>query len=298
MTEVVNESHADSDIMSNQSRIFCCFLPCICVRTRSRRILDSGVQPSNSSKDLKSKPTPIVIDKSDELTEHHKYFCPICMYYLANMQKTKCCGHHICIDCVKAIKNHKASQQAELETAQDVENTVVSCPHCACPNLQLESIRTHEESRRYEDSPALHPDSKGSRRLTPGLQQVAPSPLKVGDSHENMMRKLITFDQCGINIKGHVSSPTIQEGGSETPSSTLPLPGVPIPPLPEDQIRVGESDRAPRLEQRLFLDDGSGGEASRAASEVQSPQESSQESSGARPPRPASSPSLTSPPQE
>mmetsp|Transcript_34518 Transcript_34518/g.108195 ORF Transcript_34518/g.108195 Transcript_34518/m.108195 type:complete len:215 (-) Transcript_34518:180-824(-) len=214
------------------------------------------------------------------------------MYYLADMQKTKCCGHHICLDCVKAMKNHKVSQQGGLETAQDVEDTVVSCPHCSCPVLKFEKIRTHEESRRYEDSPALHPDSKGSRKLTPGLQQVAPSPLKVGDSHENMMRKLITFDQCGINIKGQMNSPTIQEGSADVPS----LPGVPIPPLPEDQLRVSESGEARRLEQRLFLDDGPVSEATRAASEaeVQSPQDNA----SARPPRPSSSPSLTSPPPE
>lgn len=151
-SKVFNENRADDDIPSDHSRYFCCFLPCIrfalsltflaltiflqSVQTRSRRVLDSSVQMTNSSKDIKSviyvviwfsgltcspslsfctcrsfflwtvaghffrfllflirllslalqKPTPLLVDKSDELTEHHKYFCPICMYYLADMQ--------------------------------------------------------------------------------------------------------------------------------------------------------------------------------------------------------------------
>ena len=41
--------------------------------------------------------------RKEEADDTHVYYCPICMYYLTEMFKTKCCGHHLCQDCMRDI---------------------------------------------------------------------------------------------------------------------------------------------------------------------------------------------------
>lgn len=99
-------------------------------------------------------------------------------------------------------------------------------------------------SYRYEDSPLpsrslATPELGGSAKsqnLTSSgrvrIPQPQPSPLKIGDSYEKLMKKMITYDQAGINInRKHLSSGDsmgdfLGDGVGSTPSSTVGTPST------------------------------------------------------------------------
>jgi hypothetical protein len=218
--------------------------------------------------------------------ETHLDFCGKCVCVLtcrrvmAEMNRTTCCKHHLCSDCACEIMERIPAFRAgyEVETVREVEPA--PCPHCGTENLRLTPIRTREEARSYSDSPAVPTRSRGQ---TPGRQSnsVQPSPLKVGDSVENMMRKMLTYEQCGINITAHHrisivgdtttpgrdSPPPQDENNADSNNNTGGLPGVPFPPLPEDRVVEAGEPAAPGLQAQHDGEDSSlvGGE--RRASE-------------------------------
>lgn len=118
----------------------------------------------------------------------------------------------------------------------DSQIALLSCPHCATEGMRVSRISGSDNYRKYEDSPGFNKSATRSR--TAQSSSVAPSPLKIGDTYENMMKKMLTYDQCGINIKASASIVTSTPGRSTTPvpddSIMFPLPGAPFPPLPED----------------------------------------------------------------
>ena len=167
------------------------------------------------------------------------------------MNRTVCCKHHLCRDCACEIMERIPAFRAnyEVETVREVKPA--PCPHCGNEHLRLTAIRTRDEARSYSDSPAVLNRTRGH---TPGRisTSVQPSPLKVGDSMENMMRKMLTYEQCGINITAEQRISLV--GDITTPGRDSPppydadlnnpsLPGIPFPPLPEDRV-VSAHDNA------------------------------------------------------
>ena len=217
----------------------------------------SGVSRRDSQRPAALDTAPRTVSKSEEASDSHPYHCPICFYFFSEMNRTTCCKHHLCSDCACEIMERIPAFRAgyEVETVREVEPA--PCPHCGTENLRLSPIRTREEARNYSDSPAVPSRSRGP---TPGRQSnsVQPSPLKVGDSVENMMRKMLTYEQCGINITaqqrisivgdtttpGRDSPPPLDENNADSNNITGGLPGVPFPPLPEDRAVVEAGERA------------------------------------------------------
>ena len=156
-------------------------------------------------------------------------------------------------DCALEIMERIPAFRANY--AQETVREAAPCPHCGDENLRLSAIRTREEARNYNDSPAVLSRTRVRQDgLTPGRLSVQASPLKVGDSMENMMRKMLTYDQCGINIKAEQRISIV--GDMTTPGRDSPplceyahdpnnpggLPGVPFPPLPEDILVSEDGD--------------------------------------------------------
>jgi hypothetical protein len=165
------------------------------------------------------------------------------------MNRTVCCKHHLCGECASEIMERIPAFRAGYEETGTVrEAKPAPCPHCGAESMRLAKIRSHEEARNYSDSPAVMSRMRGST-ATPGRVAVQASPLKVGDSMENLMRKMLTYEQCGINIKaeqritvvGDMTTPG--RPGSESPPlcdrvelDANNLPNVPfLCPLPEDR---------------------------------------------------------------
>jgi hypothetical protein len=180
------------------------------------------------------------------------------------MNHTVCCKHHLCGECASEIMERIPAFRAGYETGTVREAKPAPCPHCGAESLRLAKIRSHEEARNYSDSPAVISRMRGST-ATPGRVAVhSASPLKVGDSMENLMRKMLTYEQCGINIKaeqritvvGDMTTPG--RPGSESPPlcdrvelDANNLPNVPFfCPLPEDRAHNPAQNSNPAPECR------------------------------------------------
>lgn len=166
------------------------------------------------------------------------------------MNRTECCKHHLCRDCACEIMERIPAFRANYEAETVREVKPAPCPHCGNEHLRLTAIRAREEARSYSDSPAVLNRTRGH---TPGRlsNSVQPSPLKVGDSMENMMRKMLTYEQCGINITAEqrislVGDITTPGRDSPPPFESDPslLPGIPFPPLPEDRVFNSHAEEA------------------------------------------------------
>jgi len=212
------------------------------------------------------------MDPSDDC----RYYCPLCMMYFECVYETKCCGHTVCDECVEGL----------LETAglgNDVEDDAgempipltpkctsskelpVPCPFCRKEGLTLKVITPGEAGdhlRNYEDSPSLanRPDATPSNRSsrnsganTPsgGTWQPKPSPLKIGDSFEKMMSKMVPLDPRleGSQPAGEPSSQQATHE-KEKPRVTSGLPPRPprvsnLAPIPDTTAVAANPAPAP-----------------------------------------------------
>jgi hypothetical protein len=141
---------------------------------------------------------PPNLSKSEERDEEHTLYCPICMYFFEEIQKTRCCSHHICLECHYGIVQRKRRDSGLADRCPICQVTFTfwpntsdrsstggtfispACPHCNAPELEITHIMKGSDSRRYEDSPAVQ--KKPQIRLD--LKTVPISPLKIGDSYE------------------------------------------------------------------------------------------------------------------
>uniref|UniRef100_A0A6U4TS67 RING-type domain-containing protein n=1 Tax=Hemiselmis andersenii TaxID=464988 RepID=A0A6U4TS67_HEMAN len=231
--------------------------------------------PHNLASDRGSgRPSPLdFLHRSEESTPQYRLYCPICMYYYAETYRTRCCNHHICANCTTEMvwRNHRANNSVELT---DEEIASMACPHCSSEALKVNRITVLDgggDYRRYEDSPGFnktggaHRPRTGTTPIGTGGASVAPSPLKIGDTYENMMKKMLTYDQCGINIRAQQTI-TATPGRSPSPPADVaefPLPGAPFPPLPEDgsgsQRQLGDDGPSNRSESGSCEGGGGGG---------------------------------------
>ena len=217
-------------------------------------------------------------------TDECKYYCPLCMLYYECVYETKCCGHTICDECAAGLLDTAAMQGIgsvaegstnEASSSQEKEDDIipeasfpltpnctstkvlpVQCPFCRVDGMALKIIEAEcgEHLRNYSDSPAMNTRTPGSTKSnnaqTPGggLRAIRPSPLKVGDSFEKMMSKLVPFNQAdGKKATTPPSRPSSREALSR-PSSreAIMRPGSREGVRPSSRESVGSAARPPR----------------------------------------------------
>lgn len=127
---------------------------------------------------------------SEDANEQCRFFCPLCMLFYEGMLKAGCCDQYICQDCAMS---YLAGKSIDCDAASLIEELPpIDCPYCANDGLVFMTVPLSELPRRYEDSPAVA--AKLASRVRP-VAPGAPSPLKTGDTFEDMKRKMTFFDE-------------------------------------------------------------------------------------------------------
>jgi hypothetical protein len=119
----------------------------------------------------------------------YKYYCPLCMQYFREIMKMKCCGNYLCISCCKDYIRAKRIDMTGLDSNILIEERFmttnpVPCPHCNVTGFHPVSVSFEEAIRDYSTrfQPQHQPPSQ------PGY-----SPLRIGESFEDLKRKMIPF---------------------------------------------------------------------------------------------------------
>lgn len=180
-----------------------------------------------------------------------KYYCPLCMQYYKFMWKSTCCSNYICLPCTQDyLKCKGVSFYASIESHK-MEH--VFCPHCQTKGFKPVVVEEQESVRDYHYS------------YEPVSSTIMPSPLKIGESFEDLKRKMIPFKvQLQSVPSGSVqASPVLQVVGVDNstgdfdPSTSQALMrgiAIPtnddIPPSPSIARNAlslfGETPRQPR----------------------------------------------------
>ncbi|KAL0477449.1 SLC9A3, partial [Acrasis kona] len=113
--------------------------------------------------------TPQKPDQKDR----YKYLCPVCMFYFETINVTMCCQNYYCAFCTVDA----------LETNDNKLDPV--CPFCSASPLAIRSVTKEDEVKLYLD--------EQSQRVQQAC--VFSSPLNIGASREEMMRKMIPLEK-------------------------------------------------------------------------------------------------------
>lgn len=109
-----------------------------------------------------------------------KYHCPLCMRTFENILIVSCCRNYICLECSIGYLDSKGIQTRGLCDIVSSHKHIVplSCPHCMSDGFNPVRVGGDDPVRDYHWSP----------RPTSNISDF--SPLKVGESFENMKRFL------------------------------------------------------------------------------------------------------------
>jgi hypothetical protein len=118
----------------------------------------------------------------------YKYYCPLCMEYFRDIFKSACCGNYTCVLCLTQYLGTKGISGPTPAVMLSVKNSAklsrCPCPHCFTVGLAMELVLTHEDVRDYSRSKDVSDEKK---RLP------AVSPVKIGDSFEELKRKMLPY---------------------------------------------------------------------------------------------------------
>eukprot|EP01043_Picozoa_sp_COSAG02_P055549 COSAG02_NODE_6456_length_3560_cov_41.391794_5_plen_358_part_00 len=133
----------------------------------------------------------------------------------------------------------RAGKSIDCDTAALLgELPATDCPYCTKPPVKFVEVSSMELARNYEDSPAVA--QKLASRI-PDKAPGAPSPLKTGDSYEDMKRKMTFFDESngttpektGATNPVAVASVGLDSSGGATIRTALETSLRSMPTVPE-----------------------------------------------------------------
>ena len=122
-----------------------------------------------------------------------KYYCPLCMQYFKQIMKMKCCGNYMCVQCCKDYVERKGVHLAVHEGITHIEGRFISpnsiyCPHCQVSGFHPIGVSFEEAVRDYQLNSVPLQDR--------GI--AAYSPLRVGETFEDLKRKMIPYKSFQI----------------------------------------------------------------------------------------------------
>ena len=129
------------------------------------------------------------------------YFCPLCMEHFRDILKSKCCGNYQCAQCcidylgTRNIISHTGSVNDVLSS--DSRLTTIACPHCFTTGYFLEKVSLNEQVRDYSNK--IEPSSSSRNQANQAL--TAASPLRIGDTFEDLKRKMVPFSAVSASGK-------------------------------------------------------------------------------------------------
>jgi len=123
-----------------------------------------------------------VADIQSNENSMYKYYCPLCMNYFKSILTCQCCGNYCCYYC---SQNYLISKKVPIFTIQEMLDhsklQTVPCPNCTTTGFKLSIVDHSAVVRNYSQSISDIPQPPQS------------SPIQIGDSFENLKRKMIMF---------------------------------------------------------------------------------------------------------
>eukprot|EP01035_Chromulina_nebulosa_P008376 gene8376-11349_t len=126
-----------------------------------------------------------------------KYYCPLCMRFFKDIMKGDCCGNYVCIECFNDYLESKGIDKCfTKDTEMIIQSGIledITCPHCVHYGFQISFVSDCDEVRDYSRNVPLLKleNSTGSGSSKNNLP--LPSPLRVGESFEDLKRKMVPY---------------------------------------------------------------------------------------------------------
>lgn len=112
----------------------------------------------------------------------YPYYCPLCMEFFRDILRSQCCGNYSCLRCVVEYLKTKGfifNTASEIVT-ESLNLERVWCPHCQTLGFSPLPVLLDGDVRDY----SLSNDTSVS---------VLSSPIRIGDSFDDLKRKIIRF---------------------------------------------------------------------------------------------------------
>jgi hypothetical protein len=169
--------------------------------------------------------TPVGAEK-----DVYKYYCPLCMFYCQEVQETDCCYNYICYQCALQYVAGKGRVDKNIKSIPK-SLTGVSCPHCATNDLVLKEVCKSAPVRLYHDTPPTLEqgdkfDNDPANENVPSFRRHCTSPVKIGDSFDDLKRKMLSFDNAEVK-KYTDESQAVAQNKTDDHSSRTSTPSEP-----------------------------------------------------------------------
>jgi hypothetical protein len=115
----------------------------------------------------------------------YKYYCPICMMYFTEIQKTECCENYICQFCASDIL---------VPVVNNMHSSTIECPYCTRPSVSFLNVNKQEKIKCYIDEENVQCSECSDNTEKQMSHSPFNSPLKFSDSYADMRRKLVPFE--------------------------------------------------------------------------------------------------------
>ena len=177
-----------------------------------------------------------------------KYYCPLCMEYFEGIFKSKCCGNYTCLGCTKdflAAKGFEADSASIILANIPTYKDHVPCPHCFTNGFHPIVVNTEDEIRDYKGTNnKLTISPRNTTTSSSSIDGIAyggrqsHTPLKIGDSFEDLKRKMIPF---AVNNQRTMTNNDQQYHDKENLKQYENSPGIRISPRVPSPYNIASS---------------------------------------------------------